>query len=89
MKGELARKWVGELIVSSTYRELGTDDQAEEISKAMKDARRIARGVVLDGAALDPERPEKGNRSKGRQRLPEPPPGFKVEALPPGFVLER
>ena len=84
--GELARKWVGELIASPSYREMGRGDQAEEIGKAMKDARRIARGVVLDGAALDPERPVKGKRRKAS--APPPPPGFEVEALPPGFVLE-
>lgn len=84
--GELARKWVGELIASPTYRELARDDQAEEIGKTMKDARRIARGVVLDGEPLPDARPVKAKRS--RKAIPPPPPGFEVEALPPGFVLE-
>ena len=85
--GDLARKWIGELMQSPEYQAKPRDEQADDIAHVMADARKEAKAHVLGGEPLDDERPEKKRRgTKGATGLP---PGFTIDSLPDGFVLDR
>lgn len=85
--GTLARKWIGELIGSPEYKAMDRETQADEIGDVMEAARKEAKAHVLGGEPLDDERPEKKRRgTKGATGLP---PGFTIDSLPDGFVLDR
>ena len=85
--GDLARKWIGELMQSPEYQAKPRDEQADDIARVMADARKEAKAHVLGGEPLDDERPEKKRRgTKGATGLP---PGFTIDSLPDGFVLDR
>lgn len=83
--GDLARKWIGELMQSPEYQAQGRDEQAEEIARVMADARKEAKAHVLGGDPLDGARPIRGRRGS-RSTAPA---GFELDALPEGFVLDR
>lgn len=83
--GNLARKWIGELMASPDYRAMDRETQAEEISKALAAARKAAKAHVVGGEPLNAERPER-KRKGGRSS---PPAGFQVDPLPTGFVLDQ
>lgn len=83
--GNLARKWIGELMASPDYRAMDRETQAEEISRALAAARKAAKAHVVGGEPLNAERPER-KRKGGRSS---PPAGFQVDPLPDGFVLDR
>jgi hypothetical protein len=83
--GNLARKWIGELIASPEYRAMTRDDQAEEIRSAVTAARKEAKAHVLGGEPLDDVRPERKRRAKP-SGLPD---GFVLDQPPAGFVLDR
>ena len=85
--GSLARKWIGELISTPEYQALGTDEQADQIGDAMKAARKEAKAHVLGGEPLDDVRPVKKRR--GSSKASSLPPGFALDELPEGFVLDR
>lgn len=84
--GSVGRKWLGQLIASPEYQALDTELQADEISDVMKRARKAAKAAVLTGEPVPNDRPEKQGR---RGSTPPPPPGFEVDPLPAGFVLEQ
>jgi len=84
--GDLARKWIGELIASPEYRAMPKEDQAEEIRSAVTAARKEAKAHVLGGEPLDDVRPERKRRSAKPAGLPD---GFALDAPPAGFVLDR
>jgi hypothetical protein len=84
--GELARKWIGELMATPEYRAMTKEDQAEEIRSAVTAARKEAKAHVLGGEALDDVRPERKRRSARPSGLPD---GFVLDPPPAGFVLDR
>lgn len=83
--GDLARKWIGELMQSPEYQAQGRDEQAEDIARVMADARKEAKAHVLGGEPLDTVRPTRGRRASRSA----PPAGFELDPLPEGFVLDR
>jgi len=84
--GSVARKWIGQLIASPEYQALNREAQADEIGDAMTRARKAAKASVLTGEPILDARPEKKQRSAGPAELPR---GFKIDALPDGFVIDR
>lgn len=82
--GSVGRKWIGQLMATPDYQALDTESQADEIKDVMSRARKAAKASVLTGEPVPDDRPEK----KGRRSAPPPPPGFVVDPLPAGFVLE-
>lgn len=87
--GPLAHKWVSELIKLPEYRALDLDGQAKAIKYVMEKAREVGKANVLSGVPIPTSRPVKGERRKAqRQRLAPPPPGFVVDPLPTGFLLD-
>lgn len=85
--GDLARKWIGELMQSPEYQAKPRDEQAEEIARVMADARKEAKAHVLGGEPLDDERPVKKRRHESKASgLPA---GFALDPLPEGFVLDQ
>ncbi|GAA0866840.1 hypothetical protein GCM10009115_32140 [Sphingopyxis soli] len=84
--GELARKWIGELMATPEYRAMTKEDQAEEIRSAVTAARKEAKAHVLGGEPLDDVRPERKRRNPNSSGLPD---GFVLDPPPAGFVLDR
>jgi len=82
--GDLARRWIGELMQSPEYRALDREGQAKAIGDVMEAARKAAKAHVLGGEPLDTARPIRGRRTGSG--LPE---GFELNPLPEGFVLDR
>lgn len=76
--GQLARRWVGDVINSPEYQAMPSDDQAEAIEKAMTAARKAARAHVLGGEPLATERPTKKGRRNAPAVLPPIPEGFEL-----------
>ncbi|MEL0155497.1 hypothetical protein [Sphingopyxis sp.] len=88
--GPLAHKWVSELIAKPEYRSLDMDGQAKAIKFVMEKAREAAKANVLGGVPIPANRPERGQRKPSSRRAPPAlPPGFQIEPLPTGFVLDR
>ncbi|WP_263588421.1 thermonuclease family protein [Sphingopyxis sp. GC21] len=88
--GPLAHKWVSELIAKPEYRSLDMDGQAKAIKFVMEKAREAAKANVLGGVPNPANRPERGQRKPSSRRArPALPPGFQIEPLPTGFVLDR
>lgn len=84
--GNLARRWIGELIASPEYQVMDRDSQADEIGDLMSEARKAAKAHVLGGDPLPQARPEKKRRGRAATSLPD---GFVVDQPPAGFVLDR
>ncbi|UNK77879.1 hypothetical protein MNQ96_09755 [Sphingopyxis granuli] len=84
--GNLARRWIGELIASPEYRAMDRDSQADEIGDLMSKARKAAKAHVLGGDPLPQARPEKKRRGRAATSLPD---GFVMDPPPAGFVLDR
>jgi hypothetical protein len=82
--GPTARKWLAELFASPRYRAMSREDQAEEVGKVMAAARKAGKANVLSGAPMPPALP--GRKEPAPTGLP---PGFQVDALPPGFTLDQ
>lgn len=84
--GDLARRWIGELITSPEYQEMDRDSQADEIGDLMSKARKAAKAHVVGGEPLPQARPEKKRRGRAATGLPD---GFVMDPPPVGFVLDR
>jgi endonuclease YncB( thermonuclease family) len=85
LSGSVGRKWIEQLIASPEYQEKDEESQADDIGDVMKRARKAAKASVLTGEPIPDDRPVK----KARGRSAPPPPGFVVDPLPDGFVLEQ
>lgn len=84
--GNLARRWIGQLMASPDYKGLDRETQADEIGDVMEAARKAAKAHVLGGEPLPSDRPEKKRRQPVAIGLPH---GFAMDQPPTGFVLDR
>jgi hypothetical protein len=70
--GTLGYSGVNALITGTEWGDMSQEDRQDAVSDIMKDARKEARGIVLDG---------------GAKAVPPPPPGYEMPPPPPGFSV--